>query len=308
MGNPRVSVIIPVRNSARTLARAIDSALDQRYAHEFEVIVVNDGSTDATPALIQSYGDRIVALHRPGRGVAAARNAGAHIARGPYLAFLDADDHWTQDKLARVMPLLQAAPEYVLAYHDAIETDLAGSVQRTSYYNEDYRPPSLAELLTPQGHACHILPSAVIMRRSVFDQCGGFDETLTASEDFYMWIRAREHGPFLFIPECLTYREFAPSPEREVWYLAGARDLERALSQRYASVKKHDFLFAALLWCSGAAFRRGDYRASISRSLAAIAIHPAKGFFTVAGKSWRRISAYLTPPWRPGTPSSPPST
>lgn len=287
---PQVSVIIPVLNGAPTLARAIESALGQRFDRKFEVIVVNDGSTDYTAEVMRGYGNRIIALHGMSRGVSAARNAGARAARGTYLAFLDADDEWMPEKLARTVPLLDAEPECVLAYHDAVEIDAAGRVQRSSYYYNGYSSPQFEELLTPEGHA-HILPTAVVMRRFAFERCGGFDEGLTSGEDFYMWIRAREQGSFLFVPEPLARREFVPSPRREEWYLAGARELDRVLSERYNSYRIGDFLFATLLWCAAAAFRRGDYRAAVRRSVAALKINPARGISQIATKLRVRISA-----------------
>src|ERR1035437_8677252 len=125
---PGVSVIIPVHNDAETLARAIASALAQDFAGGVEVIVVNNGSTDGTAEVIAGYGDSIVAINETTPGVSAARNAGIRVARGEYIAFLDADDVWLPEKLARTVPLLENDPECVLAYHDAIEVDNYGRV------------------------------------------------------------------------------------------------------------------------------------------------------------------------------------
>ena len=166
--NPRVSVIIPVRNGERTLARAIDSALSQTYAGRFEVIVIDNGSIDGTRQVIESYGDRVVAIKEPMPGLPRALNRGAALSRGEYFAFLDADDEWMLEKLAHIMPPFEATPQCVLAYHDAVEVDLVGRVQRDSYYYNGYSPPRFDELLTPEGHICHILPTAVVMRRSAF--------------------------------------------------------------------------------------------------------------------------------------------
>jgi len=280
--HPEVSVIIPVRNGERTLARAIDSALGQRFERGFEVIVINDGSTDGSADILRGYGDRIVAIRPQHQGLSAARNAGARIARGEYLAFLDADDEWMPEKLARVVSALGERPECVLAYHDAREIGLDGRVQRSSYYYKGYSPPSFEELRTPRGHENPILPSTVVIRREAFERIGGFNEQLTASEDIYMLIRARECGPFAFVPEVLADREFGPSAGRETWYIDGARALDRALAARYGSQAAGGFLFAALLWCAGAAYRRGDYKSAITRCLSAICRNPIRAIPYIA--------------------------
>ena len=100
----RVAVLIPVFNGANTVARAIDSALCQRFDGELEVIVVNDGSTDGTAAVLTQYESRIRVLNQQNRGPAHARNAAAALSTAEYLAFLDADDAFMPDKLARILP------------------------------------------------------------------------------------------------------------------------------------------------------------------------------------------------------------
>ncbi|MBE3604183.1 glycosyltransferase family 2 protein, partial [bacterium] len=99
----RVSAVIPVYNGAATIARAVASVLAQRYDGAVETIVVDDGSTDSTRAILAGFGDHIRTIHQPNRGPAAARNVGARLAAGEYLAFLDADDEWMPEKLARTV-------------------------------------------------------------------------------------------------------------------------------------------------------------------------------------------------------------
>jgi len=271
---PKVSIIIPVHNGERTIGRAIDSALGQRFGPEFEVIVIDDGSTDGTAEVLRRFGDRIIAIRGEHKGVSAARNAGARIARGDYLAFLDADDEWTPEKLGRTVPLLEEAPECVLAYHDAAEVDGAGRIQRGSCYPQRYSPPSFEEMLTPRGHVNPLLTCTIVIRRSVFDRCGGFNEEMAACEDTYTWIRAREYGPFAFVPEVLARREFGLSAPREEWYIAGAGALNRAMRERYGSRFRGDFQFEILRWSAWSAYRRGDRRTAIRRYLAALRLDP----------------------------------
>src|SRR5207249_4379419 len=110
----RVSVIIPVFNGSATLRHAIDSVLDQ-CVPDCELIVVDDGSTDSTPAIIESYGDQIQQVRQSNAGPAAARNSGVRSTRGEYLAFLDADDRWLAGMLKLATSVLDSDPDCVLA-------------------------------------------------------------------------------------------------------------------------------------------------------------------------------------------------
>src|SRR5690349_12658433 len=121
----KVSAIIPVFNGEATLREAIDSALAQNI-DDAEIIVVDDGSTDSTPAIIQSYGARLRHLRQPNSGPATARNAAVKNAAGEYLAFLDADDKWLPGMLARTVAVLQSDPGCALVYGDLIMVDSDG--------------------------------------------------------------------------------------------------------------------------------------------------------------------------------------
>ena len=101
---PKVSVIIPVRNGERTISRAIESAFAQTFQGPIEVIVANDGSTDHTGDVLARYVSRLRIINLPPSGVSAARNAAVKASSGDYIAFLDADDEWLPEKLARVVP------------------------------------------------------------------------------------------------------------------------------------------------------------------------------------------------------------
>ena len=122
---PRVSIVIAVYNGAATVGRALASVFAQTYT-DYEVIVVNDGSTDDTAAVLARFGDRIRVITQSNRGLSAARNAGVRVSTGEYVAFLDDDDEWMPEKLARCVPVLDADRDCALVYTLALKVDPQG--------------------------------------------------------------------------------------------------------------------------------------------------------------------------------------
>jgi glycosyltransferase involved in cell wall biosynthesis len=168
---PRISGIIPVRDRAGFVARAIDSALSQG-GPALELIVVDDGSTDATPAVLAGYGEKIVALRRPPAGRSAARNAGIAAARGEWIAFLDSDDAWLPGKLARQLAFHDAHPELAMSAHglERIHPDGRSEALPPRQGSEDLR----ASFLAVADHFAFV-PSAVMVRTAAAREVGGFD-------------------------------------------------------------------------------------------------------------------------------------
>src|SRR3954468_22992204 len=128
---PQVSVIIPVFNAAATVAETIESVLRQTF-DDYEIIVVDDGSTDRTAHVLGRYQDRIQMIRRPNGGISAARNSGVAVSRGEYLAFLDGDDLWVPDFLARTVAALEDDPDCVMAFTDLVIVDSEGRELKTS--------------------------------------------------------------------------------------------------------------------------------------------------------------------------------
>jgi glycosyltransferase involved in cell wall biosynthesis len=229
----RVAVLIPVFNGAKTVARTIESVLSQRFDGNCEIIVVNDGSTDATDAVLRQYEGRIRVLHQPNRGPAHARNAAAAASQAEYLAFLDADDAFMPEKLARAVPTLAGDREAALLFHDAVALSRDGRRIAPSCVSPEWaHPPSLHELLT---RLWPIILSTVVMRRRVFEACGGFSEEFKFGyEDPDLWIRAREHGRFVYMAEPLTYYTLIEErAERMEKYLTSQAVFFRRLRARY---------------------------------------------------------------------------
>ncbi len=222
----KVTTIIPAYNHAPTLAQAIDSACAQEI-DDHEVIVVNDGSTDNTAAILASYGYRIKTITQANRGINRSRNSAIHIARGEYIAFLDADDIWLPGHLQRSCAVLDKNPAAVLAFTDIIPMDNHGEMGSPWIVGKD---PSLKNLLT---HGWRIYPSAVTMRRSVLESCGGFDEHLTKLADSYLWMRAREFGPFEYIAEPLVIYRIIDFSQIGDNYAVGFDLFARLIRRRY---------------------------------------------------------------------------
>jgi len=203
----RVSTIIPAFNAERTIAETLDSALSQQ-CEGHEVIVVNDGSTDATASILNGYGQRIRVVTQANRGPAAARNTGVAHATGKYLAFLDADDLWLPGKLAIMTAALERNPAASLAFSEYGIIDENGTEHGQSAIGEepwmrgrlDGRPFPICSL------EFGILPSTWVVPRSFLERSGGFSEAFKGAgyEDLWVPLLLRELGEFVYVPEKLT--------------------------------------------------------------------------------------------------------
>src|SRR5919109_3196165 len=180
------SVLVAAYNVQAFVAEAVDSALRQTYPQK-EVIVVNDGSTDDTPSVVERFRHRIRYIEQPNRGLAAARNRALQDARGSYLALMDGDDVWAADRLERVVGFLEGRPEVGFATSDAYFLDETGRSE-ARYYDElpgGFREDDQAYWILEYNF---VMGMAVI-RRQLFETHGTFDETLRTSEDWELWIR-----------------------------------------------------------------------------------------------------------------------
>jgi len=187
---PRVSVVLPTYDSARFLGKAIQSVLDQTF-QDWELIVVDDGSTDNTRDVVAAFQDpRIRYVHQENRGAAAALNAGLRLARGAYVAFLGADDRWLAEKLALQVAQLDGLPSKVgMVYADLHLVNLEDGTILGRFLDgrEPPRGRVLSQLVRTEGSFIH--PCASLIRREVFDRVGLFDEGLRTHEDWDLWIR-----------------------------------------------------------------------------------------------------------------------
>jgi glycosyltransferase involved in cell wall biosynthesis len=191
---PLVSVIIPVYNAAAYVKDAVRSALDQDYEKK-EIIVVDDGSTDSTPEILKSFADQIIVLIQTNAGPGAARNCGLKHAKGTYIAFLDADDLWVPGKLRLQIEYLEQNPEIGAAYskwllwHADAESRFLSPHLRPLKKPTSIVPHDSGWIYTNLLFECRLLTSTVVLRRSVMEQVGRFDEELRRGQDYDYWLR-----------------------------------------------------------------------------------------------------------------------
>jgi glycosyltransferase involved in cell wall biosynthesis len=196
MEPPLISCIVPVFNGERYLHEALDSILAQTY-RPVEVIVADDGSTDGTVAVVASYGERVRYLWQPNAGSPAARNLGLGAAKGEFVAFLDADDLWHPEKLARQMARFQARPELDLSI---------------THVQNFWIPELREEEVRFQNHRLAqpwpgYTSQALLARRTVFDTVGPFGTALREGDAKDWFLRAAEQGTVIeLLPDVLVYR------------------------------------------------------------------------------------------------------
>ena len=181
--NPLVSVIIPTYNRGWVLPEAIDSVLAQDF-QDFELIVVDDGSFDDTREILDTYGQNIVVLRQTNKGVSAARNRGIDEAGGQLIAFLDSDDIWLPRKLSRQVDFFELHPDAVI--NQTEEIWIRNNIRVNP--KDRHRKPS-GMIFERSLALCLVSPSAVMIKKALFDAVGVFDENLPACEDYDLWLR-----------------------------------------------------------------------------------------------------------------------
>jgi glycosyltransferase involved in cell wall biosynthesis len=192
---PKVSVILTIYNQAKFLRDAVSSVLGQSFA-DFELIAIDDGSEDESFEILASFSDpRVRRVRQENRGVAAARNRGFKLSKGAYINFLDGDDYFGPDKLARQVEVLDSSPEIGLVFCDVTTVDAEGRPSSDYTVKSGLRPFS-ENLLAALLAGGFMPPHAVLMRREVFEQVGMFDEdpSLAGNEDYDLWLRIAAEG------------------------------------------------------------------------------------------------------------------
>ena len=279
---PALSVIIPVWNGERYLPESL-ACLAAQTRRDFEVIVVDDGSTDGSAALVEAFAQTpgapsVSLIRQANAGVSAARNRGIAAARAPLIGFLDCDDLWTPDKVAQQLAVLEAHPEIDLCFTGFSFIDGAGrDLPERSLPPEG---PVSVEALLPRNF---IHTSTVIVRRSALERVGGFDTGLSTFEDFELWLRIgalRDPGILGLRQILCRYRRHATQTTRD-WTAMhdGWRATVERIGQRHPAAwarVRSKALAYNLEYCASLAWNSGDVpamRALMRRALHAGAPH-----------------------------------
>ncbi|MBI3249848.1 MAG: glycosyltransferase family 2 protein [Deltaproteobacteria bacterium] len=209
---PEVSVIVPTYNRREFVHEAMASVYAQTFL-DFELLVVDDGSTDGTAEVMLEFPDARY-LWQENLGVSAARNAGAAASRGHLLAFLDSDDLWQPRKLATQVDFFHTHPEAQICQTEEIW--LRNGMRINPHHK--HRKPS-GDIFVRSLALCLVSPSAVMLRRAFFEQLGGFDEHLPACEDYDLWLRIAAMEPVHLLDEPLVIKRggHADQLSRQFW-------------------------------------------------------------------------------------------
>ena len=208
MTQPKISVVIPVYNRAHLIGDTIESVLEQTYDN-FEILVVDDGSTDDTDSVVKSYGDSVRYIYQEnmGMGGAHARNTGIDAATGDFIAFLDSDDEWLPTKLNLQVQLLDDIKDIAWAYCDAQVFE--GGSGQTSYQQSNVYGVHIGDILIKLFLQQFLMTSTIIARREVFDNLGNFWPTPKAT-DRDMWLRIASSYPIGYVPKSLVRYRLHP--------------------------------------------------------------------------------------------------
>lgn len=189
---PTVSVIVPAYNVASYVGATLESALSQTF-RDFEVIVVDDGSTDETGTIVAAFAerdDRVRVVRQPNAGLSSARNAALRVARGSYIALLDGDDVWDRGFLDAQLAVFDARPDVAVVTGNARFLGGTHDGEPVRPVPDKRREPTLASILEDE-EAVFIMS---MFRRAVYDAVGGFDESMRTNEDYDFWLRAAIAG------------------------------------------------------------------------------------------------------------------
>ena len=195
-----ISVVIPSYNRKEFLKRSIDSAINQTKK-PFEIIVVDDGSTDGTETMIKSDYDFVKFIKQKNKGVSAARNVGIKVSIGEWICFLDSDDEWKKDKLEKQIIAMKSNPGYKFFHSNEIWIKNGIRINQKKKHKK-YGGDIFDKCLD----MCRISPSSVMINKTVFDKVGNFNEDLVVCEDYELWLRICDKYRVFFIDEPLIIK------------------------------------------------------------------------------------------------------
>jgi len=260
---PKVSVIIPTYNRADLLPRAIDSVLNQTY-QDFELIIVNDGSIDNTEDIVKRFQKKDKRIqyikYDKNRGPSEARNTGMKIAKGKYVAFLDSDDEWLENKLEKQLDVFKNPQINVVTCWAYWVNEIKN---KTSIYTVPYFDDPLPYILKEN----YILssPSGVILKKNVIEKIGFFDSSLRIAQDWDYWMRIIENGyNFYVIPQpLLKYFFRKENLTNSTSNFEKAQNIEKIFQKHKQYYKKYSYIYALKLrevghlFCLGGDLKNG---------------------------------------------------
>jgi glycosyltransferase involved in cell wall biosynthesis len=285
---PLVSVIIPTYNRAEMVRQAVASVEAQTY-RDFEIVVVDDGGTDDTGAGLAAIPELRLVRHARRRGVSAARNTGVAAARGQWLAFLDSDDLWLPEKLARQVSRLADKPERLISQTEETWVRRGVAVHKPGTHRK-----AAGNLFGASLARCMISPSAVILNRRLLEEHGGFDETLPAAEDYDLWLRLTWRYEVDLVDEPLVIKRGGhPDQLSAQWGLDRFRIRalvkllgEAGLPEAYARAARERLAARCAIYAQGCDKRGKTAEAAYYRDLGARGEDPEPST-PKAGRLWR---------------------
>jgi len=294
MRKPTVSVVIATYNYGRFLKEAIDSVLAQTY-RDYEIIVVDDGSTDNTRQVIEPYlalGNLSYFRMEENIGQPRAKNRGIRKSRGKFIAFLDADDVWLPRKLEKQMPLFERSREVGVVYCDHI--CFCGHQELP----EIGHPPYARGWVTRNLMFDNIVPfSSSVVRKECFEQDGMFDESIPLAIDYDLWLRFSLNWAFDYVPEKLVRGRLGHS--RLSSRGEERRRIARAITERFLSANKERVDPSGSLrrqWLALSYFSEGYYNYQMDRRLRALRCYVRSSSFSpLQPKVWKAIFSLSLP-------------
>jgi len=255
----KVSVVLPTYNRAHIVGQAMKSVLGQTF-RDFELIVVDDGSTDVTQDVVAGFKDprvRYVA-HDSNRGLSAGRNTGARAARGRYIANQDSDDLWMPEKLAREIVALETAPSSVGVAYSRLEKTFPDG--RKVFLPADGCSPTSGDLHRKLLEGNFITMQVSLIKKECFEAVAGFDESIPALQDWDFWLRVSKQYEFVYVPEIGVRAATSPdSITKNKKKRLEAREM--IFQKHYNEFKKYPNIFAHHAFSIGNAYAlRGDMK------------------------------------------------
>ena len=265
MSSPAITILMPGYNAGRYIREAIESALAQTFT-DFELLIINDGSTDDTLAIIQSFSDpRIRLISRENRGLIASLNEGIHAARAPLIARHDADDIMLPQRLEMQHAYITANPDYAVVGSDVAYIDKDGV-----YVSEQAAPDghTYAEIVQRRFHKCPFLHPTVLFQKSAVIEVGGYPAGALQFEDWLLWVRVMEQHKVCNLREVLVQMRINPESVTidERWRPAAFHEARmRSLKAGVVSAEDYETIMAIVKGQDFSGYKKASYHAFVAK-------------------------------------------